>query len=357
MSSPIKTRSKVKVKMSTDNCKIGNFGLPEFSGEPDKLDWFIQQARELVALNKYDDKCALYLLRSKLSGAALHYFQNSPECRAVDKFELALEKLVKFFGEEASPSADLARFQNITMQPGESVRNLAHRIDLAAHKAYSFINDQNALSKIKSLQLLNAIPLSLREKIMLDNVTEYQQMVTKAHQVQTIQESLLASSNPFVAAHCPAQATPVLSDTEQLSALTQKMEMLSTSIENIMRMCPICRQSHQAQSCPLLKQQQQSPYDNVICLFCGKQNHVIMNCRQYKASLGGRSSNYVPQGSPNFQNEYLRYPPPLPPRFPPFGQDDRPNFAPPNFLPPVTNPRFSGPRPNSQGNLNSHRRR
>lgn len=273
-----------------------NINLPEFSGENHKTLWFVNQIKELAEINLWDDKTALFFLKSRLTGAALQFFQNDPECQIITKLNDACQKIINFFSIEESPASELVKFQGITLTPGESIKNLAYRINLAAHKAYKFINDQVALDKIKAMQFISALPLSIREKILLEGEKDYQSMVAKAQHIQTIQESLVNPSNPFIAAHTQIKLPPVQSDSDQISKLSQKVETLQISLNEIVNKCPLCWENHPLIKCQFMNQiSSQSTTLSSGCTFCGKQNHSRQNCyrlQQVTSQNNRRARNF-----------------------------------------------------------------
>ncbi|GBM41077.1 Retrovirus-related Pol polyprotein from transposon 412, partial [Araneus ventricosus] len=45
--------------------------IENFNGEPDKLEWFIQQITDLKRINKWSGEMTFLFLKSKLAGSAL----------------------------------------------------------------------------------------------------------------------------------------------------------------------------------------------------------------------------------------------------------------------------------------------
>lgn len=293
-----------QVKSGTNKLSMANklnVTLPEFSGDSNKTFWFVNQVKELSEINAWDDKTALFFLKSRLTGSALTYFQNDPSCQTVKTLNEACQKLLGFFSVQESPAAELRKFQNITLAPDESIKNLSYRIDLAAQKSYRFINDVNALNKIKSMQFIAALPISIKEKILLQGEMEYNEMVAKAQHIQTIQESLMNPTNPFVAAHSEVKLPPVSSDSDQLLKLSQKVDMLSISLNELAHKCPLCRENnHCMAQCPLFYSQNLSPQPtaNLSCAYCGKNNHIMQNCHKFQQLT---AQNHNKRFQPNHQ--------------------------------------------------------
>nr|XP_042912871.1 uncharacterized protein LOC122272901 [Parasteatoda tepidariorum] len=332
-----------------------NFNSPEFSGNSQNVEWFLNQIKDLVKLNQFDNPAALYLLKSKLSGAALTFFQNSPPCRVVTKFEDACQLLQNFFKQEDSSSADLAKFQAISLLPSETIKNLEYRIDSLAHKAYNFINDQTALSRIKAMQFLSAIPLHLKETILIEGIQDYREMVKRANHIVTIQQSLAGSATPLVAAHAVTQCASAAPD--QLTLISKQLEMLTTRIETMQSNCNICQKPHSTKLCPLLLHpvqnqdrvghEQPRPTPNLHCVFCNRSGHIMSVCRTYLRHL--RQNSFGPLAMHSFPPQF----PMVSPRF------TAPQYPPPPI--PSQNEQFR-PRVNNNTNyrgnnpLNSRRR-
>lgn len=281
----VKTRTKEYAEMD----KMFNFHVEAFSGDPQTFMWFKNQVMEYIKLNKLNDEVGLFFLKSKLSGAALNFFSTCPNVNNIDKVADALKILEDFFVNKATPASALNEFNSLRMIHGETVKNLKHRINLAAQCAYPFIADQTALNKIKAIQFLNAIPQSLRDKLFDADQDDFESLTAKAEKIDGMFQNF-ACANVIT-----GQSEP----NSQISALASKLDQLALIVTNSIQKCQICQEvDHITKECPLLKSKSEVDKQTKFCVFCGMKNHLMMNCRAYKNSLSGNKTQLRPNSQP-----------------------------------------------------------
>lgn len=257
-----------------------NFNIEPYFGDPESLQWFITQIRELKDLNDWDDKAALFFLKTKLKGSAQTFFQTSPACQSIQNFDEALTILANFFGNKLAPASAISNFNNIYMLPNESIRNLAHRIEIAAHAAYDFIQNDEALNKIKSIQLLNAIPVAIKTQLIFEDPKNFNNIVNKASQIQ--ESSLNSVQVNYVQNN--------QNSSKEVGELKNKVEELTHLVQNLISKCLICYGEHKVDNCPQLRnkpnQHNNKPNEHVpICQFCNKRGHIMPKCFQFLRTL------------------------------------------------------------------------
>ncbi|GBO38102.1 Uncharacterized protein K02A2.6 [Araneus ventricosus] len=93
--------------------------IENFNGEPDKLEWFIQQITDLKQINKWSDEMTFLFLKSKLTGFALFWYASNPTCKNITTFDEAVTQLRAFFRNDSTPLSNSAELHNIQLMPGK----------------------------------------------------------------------------------------------------------------------------------------------------------------------------------------------------------------------------------------------
>lgn len=259
-----------------------NFSIDPFYGDPSSLGWFINQIQELRDLNNWQDQAALFYLKSKLKGSAQQFFATSPTCKNVRTFNEAIEILKAFFSEKQSDSLAIADFNSLHMLPNESIKNFAYRIDTAAHAAYSFIENPEALNKIKSIQFLNALPTPIKTQLIFEDQADFLNLVEKANQINSAHPQSVAQIN-YV------KTNDDLSQKKEFAELKEQVTQLTSLVNSLVSLCPMCKGEHTFQNCPQLKAKEKNNVrpNNVVtrnvpnCHYCGKRGHIMAKCYAY----------------------------------------------------------------------------
>lgn len=265
--------------------------IEAFFGDPSQLAWFLTQVKEIKTINRWDDRTALFFLKTKLKGTAQTFFQNSPSCKNLESFDEALKLLENFFGDKTTPSSAIAAFNAIRMFPTESIKNYGYRIEIAAHAAYKFVIDQGALNTIKSIHLLNTIPESIRTQLVFEDQSDFHKLISKASHIQEFQNSSKQTENNA--------SINAIQTTTEVSELQKEVRQLTTLVKDLLSTCQLCGQVHKTDQCPKLKNQN----NEVTCQFCQKKGHVMPKCYLFLRQQNhnrGRFNNS--RGRGHFQN-------------------------------------------------------
>jgi len=326
---PPTTRSMAKTNSTganTDVFRSFNFSIPLFSGESDKVKWFINQVKDLRKINGWPDEVALMFLKSRLAGSAQEWFSTSPSCHNAD-FEKACTYLDNFFSESSAPAANVLAFQQIQLIPGETIKNLAHRVEKLAVKTYDTITDSKAMNQVKSLQFLNALPIDIREKLMLQEESDFGKLVEIAHKISVAHQGLGTLCTNFAAitqSQCSGGVSSVNVETykRHVDEYAQQTPLI----------CPYCGSGHLMKDCvefrSVVRPQGENQYLNRLnvqndftaeafatrgaefgkgppfCMFCQKRGHSMANCWEYQASLRCTHSSEQVGGEIPFRNTF-----------------------------------------------------
>lgn len=310
--------------MATDNTKNLNISIENFDGDPLKVSWFLSQIKDLKIINGWKDEAALLYLKSKLTGAARDWYASSPSCIDLE-FHEACTKLEAFFKYESLPSSSIVELHNISLLPGETIKNLAHRIETLTVKTYPSVKDIKALSQIQSLHFLNALPLSLREKLILQDTTDFQKLVEEAHKYSMAQQNFQQlESHAVVKSSLPSEVT----QTEDMTGFQSPGDSMGVVQQ---RVCPFCSGDHFMMNCIGFQQSLQANNTDVVaqvsawqstnnafptrapgvetlnavslpCLYCHRYGHPMSRCYDFQSLGSAVQTNTRDQSSGYYQN-------------------------------------------------------
>lgn len=268
--------------------KTSNFNLHinPYDGEAETINLFEKQILDLAKSSKWTEQQTATFIKSKLTSAALKYVcANSTLLNSEDP-KYILTQLKDFFGNSASAS-----FSNnpISMLPGESIKNLAHRINVHIQNTYPTITDVNSINQIKMVEFLNKIPISMKIDILKSNISDYPNAVKRATLLQNIelQQNILNTTLPN---------TEVLNLNAQLNAISQQ-------ITNFTQQKPTTDTTHQFNH---TNDSQLPSTSNSTCCFHNQNNSVQYSDNFYKRSNNvrnnrGHTSNLHPISRQNFK--------------------------------------------------------
>lgn len=247
-----------------------NINIEVFRGDPDTLHWFISQIDSLKLAFQWSDPYTLLFLKSKLADSALKYFSSSPACLAAETYAQAVQLLKEFFLPPPSQASALAELKTIKLSHNESIKNLGHRIQVLGSQAYPEIPSAPK-DKLLNIHFLNALPDYIRQKLILDDDLDFSSLLKKAQKFQEAEVNYNLTSQG--SANMQTTQFQVLTDT--IHALSLKVQELSL------------HQTHHLSAQPAPQDNTPSAASsnkpqNIICLFCGKPGHVVVNCFLYK---------------------------------------------------------------------------
>lgn len=166
---------------SSNHSNFFNIHISPFLGDPDLLEFFISQVKDVAASNNWPEKQALTL--SKLDGPARTFIVQKLEYHNINT-TTELFNLLRTQFKKQNVCKAISEFNAIVMLPAESISNLAHRLDSLAPKAHNTIKDANALNAIKFNKFISIIPSNYRVHILQNNIQTYCEAVEKARLLQ-----------------------------------------------------------------------------------------------------------------------------------------------------------------------------
>lgn len=248
--------------------------IKECNGED--IEFFVQNICQAARLNSWSDEEAILYLKTKLCGQALKFYMNSASCNSSTSLNDVCNILKEFFIHESTMSSALAEFQSIKLIPGESMKNLAFRVENCARKTYEKVQSEEAMDQIMAAQFFAAIPTEIKKHFINEELPNFRAMVKKAATITTNMQ--MFGSNSAVE-HVNFHETESIRDT--VASLEQRIEALASR-------CSLCGEKHNSSTCPnlssIFSKSASSNQDMPKCWFCGAQGHFMANCSRYRES-------------------------------------------------------------------------
>lgn len=263
--------------------------IPNFNGDPSAFNFFKEQFCSMVEINKLSDANALAYLKSRLSGPALSFYVESPHLHAITDPKQLLKELGEFFPEPPDNNA-VQDFNSIQLLPGENIPSLAHRIKRLTAKVYPLIKDEIALQQVMLVKFMQAIPPTLKVKVIESKQDSFDKAVTFAHQLhrQYAANAILNHLTDF-----PHTGNSVV------ASLQQQVHLLETKVNNPTHPSPPQRndnqhsvQAHRTQHLRFRnhgsrRELTRKKFNNhsrsgIRCQFCSKPGHVLRNCFKFQ---------------------------------------------------------------------------
>jgi hypothetical protein len=321
--------------------------INSYSGDSSSVEFFFKQIKQVQNINNWPNEYAILFLQSKLTGAALRFFLENPIVRNSQDIELIEKHFVQFFGTVTSPQIALLELNNVKYSAGETIRNLAHRIDSLVHKIYTSITDHNSLETIKKTHFINSLPQDIKIKILQEKINGYTDIVDRAQELQNIEQcSAISIPNDNISDH-NLQLTSL---NEEIHALRQDINSLvrqpnpSNQNHNTRNRNESSNSSHNRQRNENFQHQYRNnqrwnsnrtsfragrsqPYYNQNnritqsfnnserqtqqCVFCGRNNHIMKHCREFKQAISNSSSqrSSFPSRQPSYSQLNANAPP------------------------------------------------
>lgn len=123
---------------SSQESNFLNVNIHPFSGDPEFLTFFFDQISDYQKLNKLTDDRILFYFKSKLVGASLQFFIQSPDCKAATTLKELQTIFDKFFSTDDTQAA-VSKLSKFCMLPEEQIKNTAHRLDALFYESISLI--------------------------------------------------------------------------------------------------------------------------------------------------------------------------------------------------------------------------
>lgn len=174
--------------------------IAPFDGDPLKFDFFEEQVTSVCSVNSLSPEEALMFTKSKLVGAALQFYIESPILKEVTCHKQLLKAIKDFFVSHAQ-SAAVEELKQIIMLPNENIQSVAHRITKLTKSVYPSITDKSALQQIKLVTFMQAIPNPIKVKLVekqcksFDDAVEHAKSLFEQYSKHNILNYLVGSQS------------------------------------------------------------------------------------------------------------------------------------------------------------------
>lgn len=282
--------------------------VANFDGEREECKFFFSQIDEIGKVMGWNDDEKLLIARSKLKGKAMRFLISDPSLSEMRNYQKFKSTFVEYFEDEIDLNAHHLKFNNIKMKDQESIKNLAHRIILAANNYLGSAEvyteqTQKMLDKLRLSKFIDALTPELQMEVLKSNPKSFNDAIKVASSVQNAMDSLaqIKLNNLLMKSSNEAQYATNIMESEILE-LRQELNNLK------------------------IAKQPESRSNDVqkMCLGCGAiGTHFLVDCEVYKDIKGAitrndqgrnieypnqRRNNYdrnnFQQGNPNRTNRF-----------------------------------------------------
>lgn len=306
---PANTVHSTQVSAHASNNAV-NIHVPTFDGDGELVEFFFSQIEDLIKVNNWSNDHAVLFLKSKLSGAALKFYIQSPELKHSPDFDVIKRKFCSFFAPSTTTNYD---FNSLKFEKNETILSFAHRLDVSFRKLYPNIDNETALEQIKIVKFIDAMPFDVKVKLYELNSKSFNENVQKAENL--VNCHAMASSSKFKADNNVCNTSII----EKLNALEAKLENLASErvesvnfARNVENPNGCDKSSRSSSHRPRYSDRRSFPIrpTRLTCRFCRKVGHVEARCFRKKNWLdrtGGRqdSSQNFGRNPRTWRNQHL----------------------------------------------------
>lgn len=272
--------------MASKNRVLPRIVITPYSGDPELLEFFIEQITEKIKASNLSNEEALAFIKSKLIDRALKFYVSSYPCRRATEPERLFQVLRQHFGRESSGSI-ASQYKNITFTPNEDIRDFANRLELLTRKRFPDLPD-SSIEQLLTAKLTEAIPASYEVHLLTTKPKGFYEMVNT---LASLQEVLL-SKNPSSESqsfaslqHFQAQVDPVANQTHTSSASVNNITTHSSDSTELV--CQFCTKvGHSARQCESVNKVLSSANSHTTssvparkqCQYCSRFGHTADSC-------------------------------------------------------------------------------
>lgn len=296
-----------------DSARKIAISVTPFEGDPNKFSFFEEQINSIINLNKLENHEALVYVKSKLTGAALQYYIESPILQNITNVNEFLTNLKNFFVPHVKSTA-VHELQHITMLPNENIQSLAHRISCLTKIVYPNITHDESLQNLMLVSLLNAIPNSIKVKLVEANCKTFTQAVAHA---ETLFQVYARHNILNFLVDTPSTVTNEIAQLQAEVNHLKAHNVNSSSLPDAKTPhSPEKRQFHKNRNTNLnfvkknkyKNSQQQYTSNNrkpIVCHYCNKVGHTLNRCFKFKRDKSFRRG----AGHSGFRDQHQNHDP------------------------------------------------
>jgi len=230
-----------------------------FDGEPDNCRFFFQQLDEVALISGWSNTQKLAVLKSRLKGNALSFFLSDNDLNSCRDYELVKQKLTDYFSSDLGLAEAQIAFNSIRQWTNEPVKAFAHRLLLASN---NFLGSpqittpeiKNMMDKVRLSKFVSSVLPQLQSDVLKLNPQSFEEAVKIASNSQRAHDML----EKFQINNIKGLT---MGGAENNEILTQQMSQLAVEP---------CIAKNLGQE------------KNIQCVFCGKRDHLAINCEVYQ---------------------------------------------------------------------------
>lgn len=299
---------------------LPNAQITPFEGDEEVLPFFKSQVLDLAKIHKWQDDHIVFFLKQNLKGPALKYIVQCSQTQELNTPTQIFDMLENFFKTKSLPHA-LSEFASFRLLPGETIHNLAHRLNWVAAKAHPTINQQDNLNVIKLNKLLEILPSEIRSHLFKHNVTTYEEAIKQAQLVQdcTISNEVL---NQIQGKNSELDVIKEQLNFIKKTLIEKQEDNVKDKLENSTSTNEKQDNFYRRQNFKYSKDRSnlyksRVPFKNYkkfektntpkqrACHFCGSFQHLIRNCKKYKNQQSRQVSNQNMGTSTQFYQNWI----------------------------------------------------
>ncbi|GFU54226.1 uncharacterized protein TNCV_3618821 [Trichonephila clavipes] len=252
--------------------------IPFFDGSKEHINNFFTQIKRVEKVNGWDFLTTQAILSARLTGPALTFFSTNPNCKNTKDLDEVESLFLDFFSDKATELQRKLNFHNIQYYSGENIKNFAHRLETAAEYMLAEAQTNEAKTITHSIILskfIISLPQNFQRKLSSKNPSSLKEDIDIAVKMQLNSETHTT---------CYMLLQPVKTVNVEQDSITQKLDELTNQIAMLKtEQKPETEVSqHISYRTP---QQNTLSRHSVSCSFCGKPNHLMKDCWEFRRTM------------------------------------------------------------------------
>lgn len=162
-----------------------SLNIQPFDGNPSTVEFFFEQLDDIRQLNNFSEKEMVALFKTKLQGAALQFYLDSQFSKQAKNLAEIKTEFINFFSSKENSNIAFRSLDKLRLEENESVRNFSYRLNKNLKLAHPSVDDA-ALQILKFTYFMNALPKNIHIKLLEEGITEFDNALSRAEQLQNI---------------------------------------------------------------------------------------------------------------------------------------------------------------------------
>lgn len=263
--------------------------IAPFNGDPDILEFFIEQVKFKLKNNNWDDSHALAFVKSKLTDAALKFYISSPLCKNAKNVDELFSILRKFFRTE-SDTAISQQFAEIKFETNESIYFFANRLENIVRKRFPQMKE-DSIQQVLTAKFTDLIPTKFKLHLLTQKTSSFSEMVDALEKFQEIAGLTNEPSAPSTSYATLNQISHDNNSNKQGNDVNSESNETSNQVGNNSRHSKFLKRNRPGSN-------------GVSCQWCYRSGHTADKCFALKRSQN--QGNFRPSKINSFQTRRNR---------------------------------------------------